>query len=510
MNSSIVESSSDFIGHPKGLFVLFFTEMWERFSYYGMRALLILYLTKHFMFGDREAGLIYGTYGSLVYAMPLLGGLIADRYLGYRKAVFFGAILLVCGHFGMALEGPPAVRSGADVVRDGIYTQIFYLSLAFIIVGVGFLKANISTIVGQLYAENDPRRDGAFTIFYMGINVGAFTATLACAYLGETFGWRYGFGLAGIGMLIGLLVFHIYRRHLLGYGEPPETSDLKQNVLPGLNQEWFIYLIGLVSVIGIWQLIQRTSELGLLLIVLGSLVVAWVIWFSLSKCEPKDRDRMIVMLILIMVSVLFWALFEQAGSSLTLFTDRNIDMGTVFTAGMFQSLNPLFIIVLAPLFAWLWVRLSAKGLEPTTPAKFGLGILQVGLGFAVLIYGTTQAGADGKVAVIWLALMYLLHTTGELCLSPVGLSMVTKLSVQRVAAMMMGVWFLSSAFASYAAGMIAGAMAINESSDNTIDALASLAVYTTVFEKLALVAIILGVLVLLLSPILHKRMHGVH
>ena len=510
MNSSITEPSTDFLGHPKGLFVLFFAEMWERFSYYGMRALLILYLTKHFMFGDREAGLIYGTYGSLVYAMPLLGGLIADRYLGYRKAILFGAVLLVCGHFGMAFEGPEASRSGSEIVRDGFYTQTFYLSLAFIIVGVGFLKANISTIVGRLYGENDPRRDAGFTIFYMGINVGAFTATLACAYLGETFGWRYGFGLAGVGMLLGLLVFQIFRRHLLGYGEPPATADLDRIILPGLNRERLIYIIGIFAVLGIWQTIQRTSELGLALIALGVLVVGWILWFSLSRCEPKERDRMIVMLILISVSVLFWALFEQAGSSLTLFTDRNILMGNMFTAGMFQSLNPLFIIILAPVFAWIWVRLSASGLEPTTPAKFGLGILQVGLGFAVLVYGIAQAGEDGKVAVIWLALMYFLHTTGELCLSPVGLSMITKLSVHRIAAMMMGVWFLSNAFASYAAGLIAGAMAIEETPGDIADPLTSLAVYASVFQKLALVAIILGIVVLLFSRLLHKRMHGIH
>ncbi|HIG43892.1 MAG: peptide MFS transporter [bacterium] len=511
MNStSVATSEGDFLGHPRGLFVLFFTEMWERFSYYGMRALLMLYLTKHFLFADDSAALIYGSYGSLVYAMPLLGGLIADRYLGYRKAVFFGAVLLVCGHFGMAFEGPTAVQTGSKVVQNSMYLQIFYLSLAFIIVGVGFLKANISTMVGQLYGENDPRRDGGFTIFYMGINVGAFVATLACAYLGETYGWRYGFGLAGIGMLFGLLVFQVYHRYLLGYGEPPKTAELDKLVLPGLNREWFLYFLGLVAIVGVWQLIQRTSELGLLLIILGVVIVSWMLWFSLSKCEPRERDRMIVMLILISVSVLFWALFEQAGSSLTLFTDRNVAMGNYFTAGMFQSLNPLFIIFLAPVFAWIWVKLSASGFEPTTPAKFGLGILQVGLGFAVLIYGVAQAGPDGKVSVVYLALMYFLHTTGELCLSPVGLSMVTKLSVQRVAAMMMGVWFLSSAFASYAGGLIAGAMAIEESSGAVVDPLTSLAIYAGVFEKLALVAIGLGILVLLISPILHKRMHGVH
>ena len=397
--------------------------------------------------------------------------------------------------------------SGSSAVRAA---EAIYLSLAFIIVGVGFLKANISTIVGQLYGENDPRRDAGFTIFYMGINIGAFTATLACAYLGENYGWRYGFGLAGIGMLIGLLVFQVYRRHLLGYGEPPAPAELDKPVLPFINTERLIYLLGLIAVVGVWQLVQRTSEMGLLLIILGAVVVGWMLWFSLKKCEPVERDRMIVMLVLISVSVMFWALFEQAGSSLTLFTDRNVDMGTMFTAGMFQSLNPFFIIILAPVFAWGWVKLSSSGYEPTTPAKFGLGILQVGLGFAVLVFGISQAGADGKVAMIWLALMYFLHTTGELCLSPVGLSMITKLSVQRIAAMMMGVWFLSSAFATYVAGMIAGTMAIEETPGTETDVLSSLMVYGGVFEKLALVAMVLGFVVLIFSPMLHKRMHGVH
>ncbi len=509
--NEIIKDDGMLLGHPKGLFILFFTEMWERFSYYGMRALLILYLTKHFLFGDQQGALIYGSYASLVYAMPVLGGLIADRYLGFRKAITFGAILLVCGHFGMAFEGPDAtivmVNGESEVQRDGFYTQIFYLSLAFIVVGVGFLKANISTIVGQLYGADDPRRDAGFTIFYMGINIGAFVATLLCAYLGENFGWRYGFGAAGIGMLVGLLTFQLGRKYLLGLGEPPMPTDLQEEVFPGINKEKFIYIIGLVAVIAVWQVIQRTAELGLMLAVFGGLVVAWVIWFSLAKCEPKERDRMLVMLLLIIFSVLFWALFEQAGSSLTLFTDRNVAMGETFTAGMFQSLNPLFIILLAPLFALMWVFLSRLKMEPSTPAKFGLGILQVGLGFAVLIYGTSLAGPDGKVSIIWLALMYLLHTTGELCLSPVGLSMVTKLSVQRIGAMMMGVWFLSSAFAAYAGGMIAGLTAITDEATAPTSAAESLAVYTGVFENLAIIAIVFGVLVLMISPFLHRRMH---
>lgn len=503
--------SSEILGHPRGLYVLFLTELWERFSYYGMRALLILYLTKHFLFDDKQGGLIVGSYAALVYAMPVVGGIIADRYLGFRKAIVFGAILLVCGHFGMAFEGAQATRSLVDgemvVNRDHFYTQIFYLSLALIVVGVGFLKASISSIVGQLYEDNDPRRDAGFTIFYMGINLGAFTATLLCAYLGENYGWRYGFGLAGFGMLLGLLTFTWGTKFLEGLGEPPDKSAMQPSLLGFLSKEHLIYLGGIVVVFGIWQLIQRTGELGVVLSVFGAIVLAIVMWFSLTKCTPVERDRMLVMLTLIILSVFFWALFEQAGSSLTLFTDRNVDMGDIFTAGMFQSLNPFFIFIFAPIFAWLWVRLSQKGLEPSTPTKFALGVLQVGLGFAVLIFGASQAGPDGKVAVIWLALMYLLHTTGELCISPVGLSMVTRLSVAKVGGMMMGVWFLSSSFAAYVAGIIAGLMAIPEQGGMQQDGLASLMIYTSVFEKLALVAVVVGIFMLLVAPFLHRRMH---
>jgi POT family proton-dependent oligopeptide transporter len=341
----------------------------------------------------------------------------------------------------------------------------------------------------------------------MGINLGAFIATLLCAYLGETYGWRYGFGAAGIGMLIGLLTFIRGDRYLKGVGGPPDSESLIKAVVPGLNKERVIYLLSFMSVFLVWQIIQSSRDLGLVLVLVGLAVTGWLIWFSLSKCTSLERDRMLVMLALIALSVCFWALFEQAGSSLTLFTDRNVAMGRFFTAGMFQSLNPLFIIILAPLFAWLWVRMSQKNMEPSTPFKFGLGILQVGLGFAVLIFGASIAGPDGKVGVIWLALMYLLHTTGELCLSPVGLSMVTRLSVARVGGMMMGVWFLSSSFAAYVGGVIAGAMAIGSDGSDVKLGVQSLAVYTSVFEKLAMLAVGLGVLLIIVSPWLARRMH---
>jgi POT family proton-dependent oligopeptide transporter len=496
---------SRWIGHPRGLFILFMTEMWERFSYYGMRALLILYLTKHWLYEDGKAGLIYGSYAALVYAMPVLGGMIADRYLGLKKAIVFGACLLVLGHFGMAFEGPAAYINDGMLIREGIYEKIFYLSLAFIVVGVGFLKANISTIVGSLYGEDDPRRDGGFTIFYMGINLGAFSATIICAYLGENFGWRYGFGLAGVGMLLGLLTFLRGQKYLSGLGLPPNPQVLSSKWM-GISTESLIYVSSLFLVAGIWVALQYTGELGLALLIFSGVVFSYIVWFSLSSCTPRERDRMLVMLFLMIMSVLFWALFEQAGSSLTLFTDRNIDKG-IFTAGMFQSLNPAFIIILAPLFAYIWVKLSQRDIEPSTPVKFALAIFQVGLGFAVLVFGISQAGEDGQVAVIWLVLMYLLHTTGELCLSPVGLSMVTKLSVQKVAAMMMGVWFLSSALAAYAGGMIAGLMAIEDSPASSVSPLASLAVYSNVFESLAWLAVLMGVGLFLVSPWLARKMH---
>ena len=507
-------SGQQWYGHPRGLFVLFMTEMWERFSYYGMRALLILYLTKHFLFGDGEAALILGSYAALVYAMPVLGGIIGDRYLGYRKSIAFGALLLVCGHFGMAFEGHQAssqlVNGEVMITRDPFYTQVFYLSLALIIIGVGFLKSNISTIVGQLYRTEDPRRDAGFTIFYMGINLGALMATLACGYLGENYGWRYGFGLAGIGMLAGLLNFTLGKPHLRGVGEPPDPVWLKRRNTLGIDREKQIYLWGLIAVIVAWQLVQRTGELGVLLGITGAGVLAWTLWFSFRHCEPVERDRMLVMLFLIFVSIFFWALFEQAGSSITLFTDRNVNIGSFFTAAMFQSFNPFFIIVFALPFAYLWVRLSQKGWEPATPTKFGLGIVQIGLGFAVLIFGASLAGPDGKVNVVWLILMYLLHTTGELCLSPVGLSMVTKLSVQRIAGMMMGVWFLSSSMASYAGALIARLAAIENVQTEALDPALTLPIYTDVFFSLAVVALIMGVLVLLVSRFLQKRMHGIH
>lgn len=507
------QHDTGFFGHPRGLMICFATELWERFSYYGMRALLIFYLTQHFLFSDEKAYLIYGAYTAMVYVMPVIGGILADRYLGARKAVTFGAILLVLGHCGMAVEGAPAVYGDNGVERESFYLQVFYLSLAFIITGVGFLKANISTIVGALYQQDDPRRDSGFTIFYMGINIGAFVSSLLCGWLGQTYGWAYGFGLAGIGMLVGLVIFLRGQPLLQGRADPPDVAKLKAPVWLGLSRELLIYLGAIAGVFVVWQLVQHQQLVGNVLMGFGGLMLLVVLGYSFYRCEPVERDRMLVASFLIIFSVLFWALFEQAGSSLNLFADRSVDrslLGWEVPASMFQSLNPFFIFMLAPLFAMLWIGLARRGLEPSTPVKFSLAILLVGLGFLVLVLGASLTPAGEKPAIIWLILVYLFHTTGELCISPVGLSMITKLSVARVVGMMMGVWFLANAAANFIASLIAGLTGADTAAGEVIDPVAASQQVLAVYANVGWLAVGVAAILLLCSPLLKRGMHGIH
>ncbi|MHA6332283.1 peptide MFS transporter [Qipengyuania sp. CAU 1752] len=469
-------------GHPKGLYILFFAEMWERFSYYGMRALLIFYLTQHWLFNDSASNIVYGAYVSLVYITPVLGGWLADRYLGQRKAVLFGAVLLTFGHFLMAFEGTGG--------QNDPTINIFWLALSFIIVGSGFLKANISVIVGQLYPRTDVRRDGAYTIFYMGINVGAAIGTIIAGYLGVTLGWAYGFGAAGIGMLLGLIVFILGKPLLLGQGEPPK--------LLGKSTEMSMYAIGVVGVAIMWLLIQYQSVVGGLMLVAGVALLGYVL-FEAFKLDKYPRERMFAILFLIALQPLFWGLFEQAGGSLNLFTDRYISLGGV-PAPIFQSINPIYIILLAPLFAWLWTFLGRKGLEPSTPAKFGLGLVQLGFGFLVLVWGAATVGVDAKVPVIFLFGIYLFHTTGELCLSPVGLSAMNRLAPRHLASLIMGAWFFATAGGNYVAGMI-GAATGGEDGEMTREG--TLAVY----QQIGWVAIGVGIVVILIARFVKKLMH---
>ena len=551
------DSAGTILGHPKGLFVLFFAEMWERFSYYGMRALLIFYLTKHWLFSDGEAGVIYGAYTALVYITPVLGGYLADRWLGQRKAVLFGAILLTFGHFLMGFEGAGG--------QDQAALNVFWLALAFIIVGSGFLKANISVIVGQLYPRTDVRRDGAYTIFYMGINLGAALGSLLCGYLGETYGWSYGFGAAGIGMLLGLIVFVWFKPLLLGRGESSNPEQLAAPVM-GIKLEWLLYLVGLVAVVTCWWLVQNQAVVGTLLGVGGTILILYVlgeatfrfvhgsygaaptlpvalfglgglmaivafigmffgsidesfamklalsgfglslvvvVWQSLLN-RNEDRDRIFAAMFLILGSILFWALFEQAGSSLNLFTDRYVDrefLGINWPASTFQSINAIYIVLLAPLFAWLWTWLGRRGLEPSTPAKFGLALIQLGGGFLVLVAGSAMGGE--MTAVVFIFLIYLLHTTGELCLSPVGLSAMNRLAPAHMASLIMGTWFFASATGNFVAGLIAAATGSEAASGEG----AAKQVVLDVYSQIGWVAIGVGVAVFVISPLIKKLMH---
>jgi POT family proton-dependent oligopeptide transporter len=477
------DSAGTILGHPKGLFVLFFAEMWERFSYYGMRALLIFYLTQHWLFSDAQAGVIYGAYTALVYITPVLGGYLADKYLGQRKAVTYGALLLTFGHLLMGFEGNGGQDAGA--------LNIFWLALAFIIVGSGFLKANISVIVGQLYPRTDVRRDGAYTIFYMGINLGAALGSLLCGYLGQTYGWSYGFGAAGFGMLLGLIVFTVFKPLLLGRGEPPKPLD------KGL--EWGLYAIGVLAVGACWWMVQNQAVVGTLLGLAGAALVLYVLYTAVVKLEPHDRDRIFAAMFLIVGSILFWALFEQAGSSLNLYTDRYVDRAGV-PASMFQSINAIYIVLLAPVFAGLWTWLGRKGLEPSAPAKFGLALMQLGAGFLVLVAG---AATGEMTPVLFIFLIYLLHTTGELCLSPVGLSAMNRLAPAHMASLIMGTWFFASATGNFAAGLIAAATGSEAASGEG----AGKEVVLGVYSQIGWVSVAVGVGVLLVSPLIKKLMH---
>jgi len=586
-------------GHPKGLYVCFTTELWERFSFYGMKYLLLLYLTKYHLFTD-EMGLdVLGAYAGLVYALPVIGGLLADRYLGMRKAVVFGGILLSLGHLLMAVEGAEAmyyavgtvldsdlalangtvlaagtVLTEAVTVRDTAALNVFYLAIALIVMGVGFLKPNISTIVGKLYSKDDPRRDSGFTIFYMGINIGSFAATLLCGWLGETFGWKYGFGAAGIGMILGLFTFLYGQKFLHGHAEPRDPSILKEKIMGLISREYFIYLCAILAVGIVWWLVQDEpvvyatqnallviSIVGIILysmfhdregvskgtgqaiaavtIILGmiavvastttllgdsSVVSEYLVYatiFSLVTFiiygfkyhNSVDYGRTVVLMVLILSTVVFWALFEQSAGSMTLYADRVLNrtaMGVEFTASQFGSLNAGFIMLLAIPFSAMWVWLAKRNLEPSTPVKFALGILQVGLGFGSLVLGAQFPDESGKVAMIWMILAYLLHTTGELCLSPVGLSAVTKLSVSRVVGVSMGTWFLATALSETVATRIGKIAAIDTSGAESAGIAETLSTYTELYEFLLTFGLGFGFFMLIISPLLRKGMHGVH
>ena len=496
-------------GHPAGLFVLFFTEMWERFSFYGMKALLLFYLTRYHLFTDSDGYLLLGSYAALVYAMPVLGGYLADKYIGFRKSITFGAILLVLGHLGMAYEGHEASLVDGNIERDTFALQVFYFSLALIVMGVGFLKSNISSIVGELYEPNDPRRDSGFTLFYMGINLGALLATIICVYLGEEYGWGYGFGAAGIGMVLGLIVFIMGRPYLEGHGEPQSLEVIRKKKY-GISLEHWIYILSTLGTFVVWQMIQSHTVVQAILMVAGAASLVYIIFYSIKYLDKVARDRLIALTILILFTIVFWALFEQAYMSLNLFAERIIDLnvaGFELKPGWFLGLNSFFIIALAVVFARMWVWLEKRSLNPNTSIKFAFALILVGLGFGALVMGGVVSGEEGKVAFYWLVLAYLMHTCGELMLSPIGLSVVTKLSPQKIVGFMMGVWFLATASSEFIAAKIANMASIDHLEAG--DFVSTKAAYIDLYLNLFYAGIISGVILLILSPFIKRLMHGV-
>jgi POT family proton-dependent oligopeptide transporter len=517
--------SDELFGHPKGLYVCFFTEMWERFSFYGMKALLLLYLTKYHLFTDDNGYNLVGAYGGLVYAMPVIGGLVADRWLGMRKAVVFGGILLVLGHLGMAIEGHPATSAGGVVTRDAGALQIFYFSLALIIMGVGFLKPNISTIVGKLYAENDPRRDSGFSLFYAGINIGATVSGILCGWLGETYGWGWGFGAAGIGMLAGLANFLYGQKHLHGHAEPPDPARLRDRVLGPLSREYAIYLAALAGLVVIWLLIQMHSVLVAVIpgVLEGSPVIlamhvvtvcllGGILWFMYTKCTKVQRDQMWVVIALIALGLVFFALYEQTYGSWVLFSDRVMNhraLGVEWNASELTSLGALFILILAPFFAWLYPRLDARGINPSTPAKTAYGLILAGVSFLVLVWSARHPDANGLTNIWWFVLAYFVLEVGEMLLSPIGLSAVTELSVSSVVSLMMGGWFLGTSYSEVVAAELGKLSSIEIPEGETLNIVDALAKYDALFVYSAKIGIVVGIVVLVLTPLIRRRMHGV-
>jgi POT family proton-dependent oligopeptide transporter len=464
--------TSGIAGHPRGLMTLFFTEMWERFSYYGMRAFLVLFMVTPVAAGglgfeDARAGIVYGTYTAMVYLLSVPGGWIADRFVGQQNAVLYGGILIMAGHISLAVPAGPT----------------FYIGLALVALGTGLLKPNISSIVGQLYGPEDKRRDSGFTIFYMGINIGAFLAPLVCGTFlaeSETFrgwlrsagiapesAWHFAFAAAAVGMFFGLVQYMIGRRKLRDAGKhptpPKDAAEASRNrmILTGVIV-LFVVIPVLVAGLAAAGLIALTPEIvgrvfSFLLPLTAVLVLAGLYFFGAQNAE--ERRRMLVVIILFVAAAVFWGCFEQAGSTLTLFAERHTDRvigGTEIGATSFQSLNAIFVVTLAPLFAMLWIWLAKQNKEPLTITKFGLGMVGVGLGFAVLIPAAYIVLGGGLAGVHWLVILYALHTMGELCLSPVGLSAMSGLAPQRLVGLIMGVWFLAASVGNFMAGFAVG------------------------------------------------------
>ena len=566
-----VPDAGELFGHPKGLYVCFFTEMWERFSFYGMKALLLLYMLKHHLFGDQLGYLVLGAYAGLVYAVPVVGGMFADRYLGMRKAVVFGGILLCFGHLGMAYEGDAATVDAAGIVhRDAAGLAAFYVSLSLIICGVGFLKPNIATIVGLLYPAGDARRDSGFTLYYAGINLGALFSSLICGYVGEVYGWRFGFGAAGIGMLAGLAVFITGQRYLRGLAEPPDAALLARPLVGPLSFEHTLYAGTVVAALVIAAMLTVPQVVAGAQVLMLVVWLAWLLWYLGRHANPVQRGRMISIIFFITFVMLFFALYEQTYASWVTFTDRLLGkdlfpalvnhqepslpwslvplalspfvvafalrqraaavattalalltvLGFAFilhdsivlpqTAGSLTYLGSLFIVLLAPLASWLWPFLARRGVNPGKISKCVFGLVLGGLAFLPLSWAAEGAAASGQLgSVWWLALSYLILEFGEVSLSPITLSAISELTMPNVAAVMMSGWLLATSFSEQLAALFSSFASLDIKPGESVNVVEAGHTYAGLFHSMVWLGLGSAVLALLLAPLLRRLMHGI-
>jgi len=487
-----IPNSTEFFGHPSGLHTLFFLELWERFSYYGMRAILVLFMVAAVETGglglpDATATAIYGLYTAGVYLLALPGGWLADRLIGQQKAVWYGGIIIAAGHFALAVPSQ----------------EMFFVGLVLLVVGTGLLKPNVSTIVGELYPEGGARRDAGFSIFYMGINVGAFIGPLICGFLGESINWHYGFGAAGIGMVAGLIQYRLTQKNLGQAGALPHGGQQAAQNVTAWRSIWGIVVAAIVFVGLVWAGVVQIDPVALAGGATGLIVGVAAVYFAYilarGHLQGFEKKQVLALALLFVFSAIFWSGFEQAGSSLNLFAERYTDreiFGWIAPASWLQSINPIFIILLAPAFAAIWVQLGRRNLDPSIPVKFALGLIFLGVGFGVMAVASIYAAQESLVLPTWLILTYLFHTMGELCLSPVGLSAVTKLSPRKFLGQMMGLWFISIALGNLFAGLVAGRF------DDD-----SLADFPMLFGSVFGVTVTGGLILLLLTPML-KRLIG--
>jgi proton-dependent oligopeptide transporter, POT family len=522
-NNGALTGSLTLFGHPRGLYVLFLTEMWERFSFYGVRSLLIFFLTQRFVFSDDHAFAIYGSYSALVYIYPLIGGMLADRYFGYSRAVIYGASLMIAGHVGLVLQEVLLAHAGAreSLTAGGTpSSEAFFLSLALLVAGVGLLKSNISTMVGKLYSRESTQRDSAFTIFNWGINIGSMFASFVCGYVGQKYGWAYGFGLAGSGMVLGLMIFIGGQPYLRKGGLPPEAEPPKEFAALGTRKIALLVGFVAVTILVTWQLLQLVEILGYLVIGTTIFAISRAVHIGFKDLSKVERERLWCALTIWAIYTCYATLVEQMGSSINLFNERVVNRvihvpealvagGTIeIQSSQLFGVIAFALLILSPVFAWLWGYLERRNRNPSTPAKVCCSLFSLAAGYCAVVIGTLWPDADGHVNLLWPILLYFFFAIAALLVGPIGLSAITRLGASRIVGFLVGLWLLGVALGNYVASNIATLSSVDPSTMATMDSNGILTHYRTFFSHLALASFLIGVLFTTATPQMKRWMHG--